>query len=681
MIISLKYKQNALFYRAHKLFGGLTLLMCITFSQAIFSQSVNSETNSSLNGIADFDNIFAIDEAKREKQRAAFLRAERNVWSMDDDDLLEALRELGDYPLSPYLIAKKLRHRMSLNDEQAVRAFLAQYEGAPFAKRVRRDWLEYLAKRNQRSLFIEFYRTSNSAKMQCHFLRFQYEAGVAKEDVFAQIPALWNVGKSQDDTCDPIFGVWMKAKKLTEDLVLHRIEKAADGGRHQLIPYLRTLLPTDKQYIADRWQEVRKDPANVRHLVRYPGKLPNIEAQIISYGLSRLIWRDEDLALKTYERARTRIAFSDKQRARIIHRFAVALAIDEHPNAERWLVEASLVEPESETMRWHLAYLLKKQDWQSIALLIEKSPPQLTNENQFQYWLARAYESLERGDEAELLYAQLAQERHYYGFLASARLQRPYSLQNQPVEAATQALTKIVNINSTQRAYELRKLERFYHARLEWNYTQRKLNDEEKLAAAVVSSKWEWHDQSIFTLSREGYLDDVDRRFPMAFAQLLTREANKNDIPPEWAFAIARRESSFMTDAVSSANARGLMQVLPSTARYLEKRRISAKDLLDANTNARIGNKYLRYLMNKLDDNALLATASYNAGWRKVKQWLPEQGSVPADIWVETIPYRETRNYVKAVLAYQQIYQDKINPPELADTVFAQFKQLELSPQ
>jgi soluble lytic murein transglycosylase len=680
VIISLKYNQNALFYKAHKLFGGLTLLMCITFSQAIFSQSAHSAKNSALK-VANFDNIFAIDEAKREKQRAAFMRAERNVWSMGDDELLEALRELGDYPLSPYLIAKKLRHRMSLNDEQAVRAFLAQYEDAPFAKRLRRDWLEYLAKRNQRSLFIEFYQTSNSTKMQCHFLRFQYEAGVAKEDIFEQIPALWNVGKSQDDTCDPIFGVWMKAGKLTEDLVLHRIEKAADGGRHQLIPYLRTLLPTDKQYIADRWQEVRKDPANVRHLVRYPGKLPNIEAQIISYGLSRLIWRDEDLALKTYERARTRIAFSDKQRARIIHRFAVALAIDEHPDAERWLVEASLVEPESETMRWHLAYLLKKQDWQSIALLIEKSPPQLTNENQFQYWLARAYESLERGDEAELLYAQLAQERHYYGFLASARLQRPYSFQNQPVEADTRALTKIVNIESTQRAYELRKLERFYHARLEWIYTQRKLNDHEKLAAAVVSSHWEWHDQSIFSLSREGYLDDVDRRFPMAFAQLLTREANKNDIPPEWAFAIARRESSFMSDAVSSANARGLMQVLPSTARYLEKRRVTAKDLLDANTNARIGNKYLRYLMNKLDDNLLLATASYNAGWRKVKQWLPEQGSVPADIWVETIPYRETRNYVKAVLAYQQIYQDKINPPELADTVFAQFKQLELSPQ
>nr|WP_136250561.1 transglycosylase SLT domain-containing protein [Ningiella ruwaisensis] len=622
--------------------------------------------------------LLKIDDAKREQQRATFLRAERSVWSMDNKDLLEAVRELDDYPLVPYLIEKKLRHRMSLDDEDAIREFLNQYGDAPFARSLRREWLEYLIKRNRRSLFIEFYKHTSNAKLQCHFLRYQYEAGVAKETIFEQLPALWNIGESQHEACDPLFGVWMKAGKLTEDLILHRIEKAADGGKHTLIPYLKRLLPEDKQYLADRWLEVRRDPANVRHLIRYKGRLPGIEAQIISYGLSRLIWRDEDLALKTYERAKKRITFSDSQRARIIHRFAVALAIEEHPDAERWLVEASLVEPESETMRWHLAYLLKKADWQSIALLIEKSSPQLTNENQFQYWLARAYEKLGRTQEAKLLYQQLAEERHYYGFLASARLDVPHSLKNEPIKASPSSILTIVNMPSTQRAYELRKLDRFYHARLEWNYTQRNLNDEDSLTAAVVSTAWEWHDQSIFTLSRLGYLNDVDKRFPKAFEDLLVREAQKNDIPPEWAFAIARRESSFMPDAKSSADARGLMQILPSTARYLEDRRFQTRDLYKPDVNARIGNKYLRYLMNKLNNNALLATASYNAGWRKVNEWLPEDSAVPADIWVETIPYRETRNYVKAVLAYQQIYQDKLNQKPPQETVFANFSRMEL---
>ncbi|MFT4652881.1 MAG: soluble lytic murein transglycosylase [Patiriisocius sp.] len=139
------------------------------------------------------------------------------------------------------------------------------------------------------------------------------------------------------------------------------------------------------------------------------------------------------------------------------------------------------------------------------------------------------------------------------------------------------------------------------------------------------------------------------------------REANKNNIEPEWAFAIARRESSFMPDAVSPANARGLMQLLPSTAQYLEKRRISYRKLLDAETNAKLGNKYLRYLMDKLDNNRILVTASYNAGWRKVRQWLPEKEALASDIWVELIPYRETRNYVKAVTAFKQIYRAQLN--------------------
>lgn len=628
---------------------------------------------------SELNELFVVNEAQREEQRALFLRTERRIWSMDNEDLLEVIRELDDYPLIPYLIAKKLRHRMSLNDEDAIREFLRQYGSTPLARSLRRDWLEYLVKRNSRSLFLEFYQGVSNAEMQCIFLRFQFESGAPKEDIYSELAQLWNVGQSQSKACDPMFRVWIKDGKLSEDLVLQRIEKAADGGQHTLIPYLRTLLPADKQYLADRWQEVRKDPANVRHLTRYQGKLPGIEADIISYALSRLIWRDRDLALRTYERAKQRVVFSDVQRARIIHRFAVALALDGHADAERWLIEASQVEPESETMRWHLSYLLKKQDWQSIVLLIEKSPPQLTNELQFQYWLARAYEMLGRDLEARPLYQQLAEERHYYGFLASARLGVPHSLKNIPIEASVEAVANIVNLPATQRAYELRKLERFYHARLEWNYAQRQLQDDEKALAAIVSSAWGWHDQSIFTLSREGQFDDVDRRFPIAFGDILTREAQRNDIPPEWAFAIARRESSFMTDAVSPADARGLMQILPSTARYLENRRVSAKDLLDADVNARIGNKYLRYLMNKLDNNSLLATASYNAGWRKVNQWLPESGSVPADIWVETIPYRETRNYVKAVLAYQQIYQDKLGQKPITQTVFAEFSAMQLS--
>jgi soluble lytic murein transglycosylase len=604
--------------------------------------------------------LFDIESPEREAQRKLFLKAERSVWKMDGEELLETVRELGDYPLVPYLLERKLSDRMRSTDAKQISAFLSLYKDTPLANKVNRKWLHYLAKRNKRDLFLEFYEPSSNATLACTYIDYSVADGSDISLFYPKIAELWTVGKSQPKQCDGIFKRWIDAGELTEDLVLQRIQKAADGGSHTLIPYLKTLLPREKQYLADLCHKTRRDPSVVRRANLFPGKYPLIEAEIMSYGLSRYIWRDQNRAIKAFRAAEDRLAFAREQQARIYGRFGIKLAIDNHKEAETFLTKASDVSDDPEVMRWHLAHLLKAQDWARIVLLIENSSPQKVSANDYSYWLARAYEQLGRLDEAEILYRQVASHRHYYGFLASARLNQPYDLENAPVNVSKAAVLSILDMPAAQRAYELRVLERWHHARLEWRHLQRQLNDEDKLATTVISSAWGWHDQSIFTFSREGYLDDVERRFPTAFADIITREASKNKIEPEWAFAIARRESSFMPDAVSPANARGLMQVLPSTAKYLEKRRVSSSQLLDVDTNAKIGNKYLRYLLDKLDDNTILATASYNAGWRRVRQWLPEKQALEADIWVELIPFKETRNYVKAVLAYKQIYRAQL---------------------
>jgi soluble lytic murein transglycosylase len=605
-------------------------------------------------------------------QRKAYLRAEKLVWKMDFEELQETINDLNGYPLTPYLVERKLSHKIRLQNEDLMRQFLSDYEGSPLARKLRSKWLNYLAKRKRASLFIEFYKPTSSATLNCAFIEFQMTQGLSLETVKDDIAELWTVGKSQPKQCDGIFKKWMKAGFLSEDLILLRIKKAADGGKHTLIPYLRTLLPDNKKYLADLWHKTRRDPSTVRRTKLFTSKYPLIEAEIMSYGLSRLIWRDTNLAIKTLEKAEKRITFTLEQRARIYGRFGIKLAIDDHPQAEKWLLKAAEVGDDSEAMRWHLALLLRKQDWAKLVLLIEKSAPQKVAAHDYSYWLARAYEQLGQSEKAQDLYQQLATQRHYYGFLASARINQPYSLQHAPVVVSKEAIAKTMSLDSSKRAYELRQLGRHHEARLEWRHTQSVLDDDEKLATTVIASAWQWHDQAIFTFSREGYLNDVERRFPTAFADIITREANKNDIEPEWAFAIARRESSFMTDAVSSANARGLMQVLPSTAKYLEKRRVSSKQLLNVETNAKIGNKYLRYLMDKLDNNVILATASYNAGWRRVRQWLPENEAIEADLWVELIPFKETRNYVKAVTAYKQIYRAQLNGEPFKVTSTAQ---------
>lgn len=624
-------------------------------SLLIFS-SVSLATNT-----ANLNAQIDLNSKLRDEQRAAFLRLERLVWKMDNSELAEASKALGDYPLVPYLLERKLSDNMRMSDAPNIAAFLEQYPDTPLANKLRSKWLRYLLKKHQPQAFIQFYEPSRDAKLSCSFLAFQIEQGVDETSLYSSISDLWTVGKSQPKECDGIFKRWQKAEQMTEDLVLLRIKRAADGGSHTLIPYLRTLLEPNKHYLADLWHKARRDPAIVRKTSLFPSKYPLVEAEIMSYALSRLIWRDTSLALKTMEKAEQRIIFTEAQKARIYGRFAIKLAIDDHAQASEYLLKADNISDDVAVTRWHLAHLLKQQDWARVVLLIENSAAQKVSSYEYSYWLARAYEQIGRTDESTTLYKQLAQQRHYYGFLASARLKQPHQLENQPVVVSDEVIARVLAMPSTQRAFELRKLERFHEARQEWRTTQKELPSDDKLATTVISSAWGWHDQSIFTFTREGYLDDVQRRFPTAFEDIIKKEAKRNKIEPEWAFAIARRESSFMPDAVSPANARGLMQVLPSTAEYLEKRRISSKQLLDADTNVKIGNKYLRYLMNKLNNNSILATASYNAGWRRVKQWLPENKALEADIWVELIPYKETRNYVKAVMAYKQIYQTQLS--------------------
>jgi soluble lytic murein transglycosylase len=227
-----------------------------------------------------------------------------------------------------------------------------------------------------------------------------------------------------------------------------------------------------------------------------------------------------------------------------------------------------------------------------------------------------------------------------------------------------------------QRAFELFKLNRLNDARKEWNLLIKYSTTREKLAAAKLAYNWGWYDRPIFTLAAVGYLNDVNLRFPLAYKSILSTSAKNNVVDPAFVFAIARRESSFMHDAYSSAGAAGLMQIKPSTASYMAKSKVRRKQLFKPEKNVKLATNYLSYLMKKSKGNPIVATAAYNAGFSKVKRWLPEK-EMAADAWIETIPYKETRNYVKAVMAYTEVYQKLL---KRTDNVFAKSQDAVISP-
>jgi soluble lytic murein transglycosylase len=221
----------------------------------------------------------------------------------------------------------------------------------------------------------------------------------------------------------------------------------------------------------------------------------------------------------------------------------------------------------------------------------------------------------------------------------------------------------VEQLPASRRIGELRALGRTLDARREWWWLNKTLSPEELRAAALLAKRWGWHDQAIFTLARSGYWDDLELRFPLEYLELMQRQAGRHELQLPWVLAVVRQESAFGTHAVSHAGARGLMQLMPQTARGVARRlgqpSPSHSDLLVPETNIPLGTAYLSQVYRQLDHNPVLATAAYNAGPHRVSRWLPER-TLEADIWVETIPFSETRGYVQRVMAYAVIYEKRL---------------------
>lgn len=595
--------------------------------------------------------------------RKTFLNAEKQVWNAKSASYQNLYQQLHYYPLQPYLDQKRLLSNIRLSSTKEIALFLAEYEGSPLDWPLRKKWLTYLAKKNKMVLFQRFFKPTSNVELTCQFYLFQLKSGKPAKQVLPKVNSLWVVGKSQPKVCDPLFKQWKASGYLTKEIVWKRIALAADGGKHTLIPYLTTLLPENEKYLATLWHKVRRDPGNVSRLSKFKHKSERA-AEIVTYGLKRLIWRSPQKALDTYEIAKNLLPFTPKQQQQIVLKFALALASKNHEAANDWLSKVESENFSSNLTQWYITEALRDQNWQNIKAKLEKLPLASQQKLQWQYWYGRSLIGAGEQENGRALLSKLSLSRHYYGFLAASYLDKPIQFQDKPLIITAEERTSIIKEPAAKRAFELFAIGRYHQARKEWNFWLSKLNQREKLVASKLANEMQWYDRAIFTLANVGYLDDVSLRFPLGFEDHITQYANKQKINPAWAFAIARRESSFMSDANSSAGAKGLMQIMPGTAKQLSrKRKLSKQYLFNAKNNIRLGTQYLRRLLDRHKGNQILATAAYNAGPHRVKTWLKDAEPMPADIWIETIPFKETREYVKSVLAYQQIYQYKVGKP------------------
>ncbi|MFQ5468794.1 MAG: transglycosylase SLT domain-containing protein [Gammaproteobacteria bacterium] len=597
------------------------------------------------------------------KQRADYLAAEEAIRNNDLVRYHGLYEQLQTYPLLPYLRYQFIVKHLAQVPANEILAFTEEFHNTPLSRRLMHNWLHSLAKRQKWNTFVNDYRPVRSTKLQCQYHWALYKSG-QKKNAYQNLEKLWLVGYSQPRECDRIFGIWQKDGMLTTELAWQRIQLAMKRNNVTLVRYLNRFVGIDEQRWAERWISVHRKPGLVLSKKLFSKPHP-IRHRILIHGIKRIARSDPLKATDVWNTIKSEYPFSEKERSEIERYLAMSLALHGKSEALTWLAAIDTASSDKTLREWRVRSAIFHQDWAAALDWIDQLNPDEQQTERWLYWKARALISLGFLEMAKPILLELAKYRSYYGFLAADFLDQPYQITDQPLDIDIDIFNYVAQIPAIQRARELYYFNRIVEARREWYLAIQNMNPEQLRLAAKLAQSWGWHDRAIMTIIRTDYRDDLALRFPLAHREVITTIASQHNIDPALAYAVIRKESAFTADAHSNAGAVGLMQLLPRTAKYIARTRgldYNGKfDLLDVNTNLNFGIRYLREKLSRFNGNPILATAAYNAGTRRVHQWLPVDKTIPADIWIETIPIAETRSYIQNILAYRVIYEKRMN--------------------
>ncbi|HZQ60758.1 MAG TPA: transglycosylase SLT domain-containing protein [Casimicrobiaceae bacterium] len=607
------------------------------------------------------------------------------AWGGDDADLLSAKMAfdrgdrarleqlaptLAGHPLEAYVDYWRLKLGIDTAADDAVRAFLQHYPGSVLADRLRSDWLKSLARRGQWGAFgTEIDNIANEdVELTCFWLQYrrQHEGDAA----LAAAKPLWFTGASSPDACLPLFEALIARNDITVADRRARFRLAVQSGNLRLAESVGADLP--EHLAARELLQIERDPA--RALAKGHFRWSERSGQELAlYALERAARTDAAGVRSAWEKQRGHLPASDRLYGNV--RIAYYAARQLLPQANEWFRDAQGAALSDAEHVWRVRAALRVSAWSDVLASIEAMPPALSDDPAWRYWKARALAATGRDGDAAPLYASLAGEHHYYALLAAEALGR--GADALPAKAASsvkvsaQAMQQFASRSDVRRAVKLAELDLRTESRQEWYYAVRDLDDDALLVAAEYARRMNLYDRAINTAERTSVRHDYALRYLMPFRDQFTAAAREQALDAALLFGLARQESRFNASIVSSAGAIGLMQLMPATARWVAKQLGKADyrpgDISDVAVNTQFGAFYFRYCLDKLERLPALAAAAYNAGPGRAQSW---RASVPLEgaIWVETIPFNETRDYVKKVLANAMFYARELDQPYVALT-------------
>ncbi len=588
---------------------------------------------------------------------SAFLTARDAFRAGDLNKLERATSQLGNHELAPYAESYRLRMWIDKGDPADMRDFLQRNEGSYVAEKLRADWIRWLGKRAMwTDVDAEFPKLlSPEPDVTC----YSQQARLARNDqtVLAEAEKLWLTMLEPPEPCRPILDTLVANQRITTDEVWSRARRQLEANRPGSAKTTLNYLPASQ--VPDSRALDSAISSAMGYLVRQPASWNSSRAgrELAAIAIQRLASNDPRIAADELEKIKGKLQDSERQWA--WSQIALQGAKKHMTESVGWYANAGKAPLSDEGFQWKVRSALRAQEWGVVRDTIQAMPPTQAALPEWTYWLGRALKAGGRTTEADALFEKIAGQPNFYGNLADEELDRKV-LPPPKAKATTPEELKAAQDNpAIRRALAFFRLDLRTEGVKEWNWSLRGMDDRELLAAANLAKRNQIWDRAINTADKTKHEHDYSLRFLAPYGEQVRPAAQNQSLDDAWVYGLMRQESRFITSAKSNVGASGLMQLMPATAKWVARkiglRDFSQGQVHDTQTNVLLGTSYMRLVMENLDNHPVLASAAYNAGPGRAKKWRADR-PLEGAIYAETIPFSETRDYVKKVMSNAVYY-------------------------
>ncbi len=595
-----------------------------------------------------------------DEQRARYAQVKK-AWDARQMDVVQQLMPtLTDYPLYPYLQYRQLSDDLMNEPAIAVSQFVNQNPTLPPAKTLKSRFVNELARREDWRGLLAFSPDKPGAiEAQCNYYYAKASTGQTQE-AWEGAKELWQTGANRPAACDRLFSAWRTSGAQDPIAYLERIRLAMKQGNTSLVNRLAAQMPAGYQTVSSAVAALANDPNSVMDFARSVNPT-DFTRQMVAVAFASVARQDVDNARLMIAPLVQAQQMNDQQAQELRDIVAWRLMGNDVTSEQAsWRDDVIMRSDSTSLIERRVRMALGIGDRVGLNTWLARLPMDAKQKDEWRYWQADLLLEKGREDDAKDILRQLMQQRGFYPMAAAQRLGEDYPIRVDKAPALSD--NSLTQGPAMARVRELMYWNMDNTARSEWTSLVSSRSTQEQAALARYAFDQQWWDLSVQATIAGKLWDQLEERFPLAYKSTFDRYVSGKDISQSYAMAIARQESAWNPKVKSPVGASGLMQIMPGTATHTVQMfnipgYSSPSQLLEPDTNINIGTSYLQYVYQTFGNNRIFSSAAYNAGPGRVRTWVGNSaGRIDAIAFVESIPFSETRGYVKNVLAYDAYY-------------------------